>query len=617
MVQGTITSNHHSMDTSSRSQSFPQSVFVGFSRDQDTLYMATMVDDEVRTREISLKHQSVDEVIFSLLDEHQASFDEIIVGAGIAEADNPRVLGERIWLELDVVPYLQRGEGELPADRAHTIAQLISNDYLIVEGLDINKVQITDQYTVEPVFLTTFEAYKHEAVASDVERLMQEVQRFQGLRGKLLFINSTAQGGGVALMRHALLRFYDLLNIDVTWAVLKSDPEIFTITKKKFHNILQGVSLPDEILEDDEMKAYTSWIAQNAQIHEHAIKQASVIVIDDTQPSGLIPFIKQINPSAKIMFRSHIQIDTKLQRDPDSPQSRTWNFLWDTNGIKDADIFLSHPIEEFIPETVPEEHSVLMPATTDPLDGLNKHLTDKQMRYYLMMFNRYLESTQQKPLDLDRPFIVQIARFDPSKGIPDVLEAFHELRERCAKEGIEKLPQLIIAGHGSVDDPEGIPILEQTRFTLESDRFKEIADDIKTARLPHNDQILNALMQGSKFALQLSHKEGLEVKVSEALHKGKPIIIYRSGGMPLQVQDGLNAFIVETGQIHQVAEHMLSLLTDTELYTKMSANARTMVSQDFFTLRNALKWLWLANELLEKKSVTGNGRNINELIGLE
>ncbi len=607
-------------DTSSKDSLLPvpDSVFVGFAREEQTLHMVTIVNSQVQTREIEIADgQSVDDLIFAQLNEHQESFDQMIVGAGIAEADHPKQLGERIWLELDIVPYLKRGEGELPADRAQMIAEYISNDYLIVEGLDINKVSITDEYLVEPVFLTTFEAYKHESTPDDIERFHEEVKRFQSLNGRLLFINSTAQGGGVALMRHALLRLYDLFGLDVRWAILKSDPDIFTITKKKFHNILQGVSQPEDILTDEDMAQYSAWISENAKVHEHAIKEANVIVIDDTQPSGLIPHIKRINPTVPIMFRSHIQIDTEKLHTSGSPQERTWNFLWDTNGVKEADLFLSHPIDSFIPGTVPAEKSIQMPATTDPLDGLNKHLTEKQLRYYLTQFNRFLQTIEQSPLDLDRPYIVQIARFDPSKGIPDVLEAFHTLREMCAEENITPLPQLIIAGHGSVDDPEGIPIYEQTQFTIQSDRFQSIASDIKIARLPHNDQILNALMQGSRMALQLSHKEGLEVKVSEALHKGKPIIIYRSGGMPLQVQDGLNSFIVERGQTHQVAEHMRSLLTDSALYTKMSANARAMVGQDFFTLRNALKWLWLSNELLEKRSVTGGGKNINELIGLE
>jgi glycosyltransferase involved in cell wall biosynthesis len=175
-------------------------------------------------------------------------------------------------------------------------------------------------------------------------------------------------------------------------------------------------------------------------------------------------------------------------------------------------------------------------------------------------------------------------------------------------------PQLIVAGHGAVDDPEGIPILEETRMILEVDRYKEFADDVKLARFPHNDQILNALLRGSTVALQLSHKEGLEVKVSESLHKGKPIIIYGAGGMPLQVVDNMNAFVVEKGQTHQVAEHLYSLFTDKDLYTRMSEHAAGKLNQDFFTVRNAYKWLFMANELLEKGHLVGNGRNINEII---
>lgn len=604
------------MSQTSTHKTLPRSVFVGFSSENDRISITTIVEDDIRTREVDCTGKDKDLMLFSLLEEHQASFQEKIVGAGIAEANNPKQLGERIWLELDIVPYLHRGTGESLEERSQTIAKKIFEDYVIVDGLDINKIVITNNYKVEPSFLTTFEAYKYDSPESDIEMLLKEVQRFKSLRGNLLLINSTAQGGGVALMRHALIRLFDLLGVDASWCILKSDPEIFTITKKKFHNILQGVADSKLVLSQKDMAFYDAWIEENAQILEYPIKEANVIVIDDTQPSGLIPHIKKINPEAKILFRSHIQIDTSLLKDPASPQNVTWNFLWEKNRVKDADLFISHPIENFIPSSVPKERSILMPATTDPLDGLNKHLTDKQLRYYLMLFNMFLANDGQPPLDTTRPYIVQIARFDPSKGIPDVLESFRALREMYREQNIQNLPQLVIAGHGSVDDPEGQPILEQTKFTLNSDLYKSIASDIKVARLPHNDQILNALMQGCRFALQLSHKEGLEVKVSEALHMGKPIIIYRAGGMPLQVQDGMNGFIIESGQTHQVAEHMYSLLTDNQLYTKMSANARSMVGQDFFTVRNTLKWLWLANEMLEKGSVTGDGKNINDLIGL-
>ena len=42
-------------------------------------------------------------------------------------------------------------------------------------------------------------------------------------------------------------------------------------------------------------------------------------------------------------------------------------------------------------------------------------------------------------------------------------------------------------------------------------------------------------MANAKIVLQLSSREGFEVKVSEALHAGRPVVTTCSGGIALQV----------------------------------------------------------------------------------
>jgi glycosyltransferase involved in cell wall biosynthesis len=594
----------------------PVSVFIGIAIEGSTLHACIHDGTSTKAGNAEIDPSHKDNEIASYLKTYEMEHDVKIVAAGMGEANKPEELAEKLWLDYDIVPYIARGTGESAEERAEHMAVQIANDYKRVQELDVAIVKPEEGGKMVPSFLTTFEPYKKGVPQQDLDYLMQETKRFRSLGGRVVFVNSTPQGGGVALMRHALMRLYRLLGVHATWYVMKPKVEVFEITKKKFHNMLQGVAPKGLVLTDEDKDMYRSWIEMNKEQFEEPFRKANVVVIDDYQPSGLIPFLKEVNPDVKIMYRSHIHIDTSLLEDPDSSQNVTWNFIWEHNRVKETDIFLSHPIEAFIPRVVPKEKIVLMPATTDPVDGLNKPLTKKQIAYYHKIFNVILAREGQKPLDTRRPYIIQIARFDPSKGIPDVLEAYRALRDRLKQEGRDMIetPQLIVAGHGAVDDPEGIPILEETRMILEVDRYKEFADDVKLARFPHNDQILNALLRGSTVALQLSHKEGLEVKVSESLHKGKPIIIYGAGGMPLQVVDNMNAFIVEKGQTHQVADHLYSLFTDKELYKRMSEHAAGKLNQDFFTVRNAYKWLFMANELLEKGHLAGNGRNINEII---
>lgn len=155
--------------------------------------------------------------------------------------------------------------------------------------------------------------------------------------------------------------------------------------------------------------------------------------------------------------------------------------------------------------------------------------------------------------------------------------------------------------------------MEQTAELLLKD-YSDIMSDISVMRLGSTDQMLNALMSNAKIALQLSTREGFEVKVSEALHKGVPVIATRTGGIPLQVDEGKSGFLVDPGNSDQVAEYMAKLLSDNALYERMSKYAASHVSDEVGTVGNALSWLYLADTMTEgKETLKTNGRWINDL----
>lgn len=131
--------------------------------------------------------------------------------------------------------------------------------------------------------------------------------------------------------------------------------------------------------------------------------------------------------------------------------------------------------------------------------------------------------------------------------------------------------------------------------------------------IPPSDQILNTLLSRARIALQLSTREGFEVKVSEALHKGKPVIATRAGGIPLQVQDRKNGFLVDVGDTDAVAKHLYDLWTDNDLYTSMSKYALHSVSDEVSTVGNALVWLYLANEMSKGSLCRPHGRWLNDM----
>lgn len=210
-------------------------------------------------------------------------------------------------------------------------------------------------------------------------------------------------------------------------------------------------------------------------------------------------------------------------------------------------------------------------------------------------------------------YIVQIARFDPSKGIFDVLHSYEKFYDRLARERPDMTPpKLLLAGHGSVDDPDGAIIYDEVIYHI-AHEIPHLRNQICVMRLRPLDQVLNALMSKATIALQLSTREGFEVKVSEAIHKGKPVIATRAGGIPLQISNGQNGFLVDVGDSDAIARHLFDLWTDKALYHRMSKYALSHVCDDVSTVGNALNWLYLASKLSKGQSVQPNGRWINDL----
>jgi glycosyltransferase involved in cell wall biosynthesis len=216
------------------------------------------------------------------------------------------------------------------------------------------------------------------------------------------------------------------------------------------------------------------------------------------------------------------------------------------------------------------------------------------------------------PHVLDR-YIVQIARFDPAKGIFDVLDSYEKFYNRLSHTRPDlKPPKLLICGHGSVDDPDGAVIYDQVIDHIEH-KISYIRDFICVMRLRPSDQVLNALLSKATIALQLSIREGFEVKVSEASHKGKPIIATRAGGIPLQVENNKNGFLVDVGDTDAVAWHLYNLWTDEALYDRMAAYAISHVCDEVGTVGHSLGYLYMCSKLSKGEPVRPHGRWIDDM----
>ncbi|KAK4120614.1 glycosyltransferase family 4 protein [Parathielavia appendiculata] len=619
--------------------------------DDHTAVVALAIHDTVYLVDYSVKHIILDDAmkmgadliadyVISEVEKYEHENFSKFIGAGLPTTLKymSPTLCSRLWLELDIVPIVMRPDDEHKEksfwdvkrvdEQADSMARKCIMNFgpSLVPLLQVGWRGVVQTDAGFRAHLTTVQNHKDTCGSATWETMLTYAKKLRGNKTKIAFFSSTPQGGGVALMRHALVRFARLMGVDLTWYVPKPRPGVFRITKN-IHNILQGVSHPDQRISAEEKQAIIDWITDNANrywfseggpLRTPEEGGADVVIIDDPQMPGLIPLIKKTTPNRPVLYRSHIQIRSDLVAKAGTPQADIWDFLW--SNIQGCDMFISHPIPIFVPHTVPREKVVYLPATTDWLDGLNKPLNQWDSGYYGNLYNVACHTQRMTELNWPaRKYIIQVARFDPSKGIPTVIDSYAEFRRRCEKANIADVPQLVVCGNGSVDDPDASLIYDQTMSQLET-YYPDLIKDVSVMRLDPNDQLINTLLANAHVVLQLSTREGFEVKVSEALHAGRPVIVSATGGIPLQVKDKVNGFLVNPGDWKAVAGHLIDLFTDNELWKRMSHAARTGVSDEVGTVGNALAWFYLAAKWNEvgvekhgKGGLKGNEKWVNDM----
>ncbi|KAI3290441.1 CAZyme family GT4 [Penicillium roqueforti] len=611
---------------------------------RDTTYLLDFLQKQFSPDQASTEEAT--DFIISELKAYSMNHLEKIIGIAMPEhvANHCTRLCPRLWAELDIIPLVlsnatlidrvnigqvsetrdpgSNGWSEKTIDeQAESMARkgvrLFGPDNMpLLQVGFFGLVEVDTAYHVQMADLSDFQKTVSDRTWSAMQHYANELKE---RNTKVAFFSSTPQGGGVALMRHALLRFSHCLGTNIKWYVPKPRPGVFRVTKTN-HNILQGVADQDDRLTPENKKLLTEWIEENTRRYwtrpggpllSPAEGGADVVIVDDPQMPGIIPIAKRLAPNRPVIFRSHIQIRSDLVAISGSPQAEAWEYLWDS--IKQADCFISHPVSAFVPQNVPPEIVGYMPASTDWLDGLNKTMRDWDIAYYGRIFNTGCHNSDMPTIQWpEDSYIVQIARFDPSKGIVDVLVSYEKFYNKLVAEAPDMHPpKLVICGDRSVDDPDGGRIYDDIVDYLDK-RVPDIRHLICAMRVRPCDRILNAILSKATIALQLSTSEGFEVKVSEAIHKGKPVIATRAGGIPLQVTHGKNGFLVDVGDTDAVAQRLFELWTNHDLYTRMSEYGMQNVSDEVSTVGNALAWLYLSSKL-PYGPVLPNGRWIEDM----
>ena len=171
-------------------------------------------------------------------------------------------------------------------------------------------------------------------------------------------------------------------------------------------------------------------------------------------------------------------------------------------------------------------HVNIVPPAIDPLAPKNMALSPEDAAYVCDQFG----------IDVDRPLICQVSRFDPWKDPLGVIDAY-----RIVKEEIPEV-QLALVGSMASDDPEGWDFFNATIAHADGDPDIHILNNFNNV----GSIEVNAFQSHSDVLIQKSTREGFGLTVSEAIWKARPFIGGNVGGIPLQVEDGVTGYLVDS-----------------------------------------------------------------------
>jgi trehalose synthase len=387
-----------------------------------------------------------------------------------------------------------------------------------------------------------------------------EIAELRTLAGRLegrtiQMVNSTSVGGGVAEMLNRIVPLVEELNLAIRWDVITGGDDFFAVTKA-FHNALQGGSFD---LSDESFQTFLAYSEQN---RARLRFDADFTVIHDPQPLALID--SRPRGANAWIWRCHIDLA--------KPVRRVWDFLAPYIERFDGAIFSSPAFARQL--RIPQ---YLFYPSIDPLSEKNRELEPEVIEGILAEFQ----------IDAHRPILTQVSRFDRWKDPVGVVRAYQIVKRYfdC---------QLVLAGGGAADDPEGEAVLSEVREAAGKD------PDIHILNLPPWSALeINALQRASTIILQKSLREGFGLTVTEGLWKKKPVVASAVGGIPVQIihkQTGMLCHSPE-GAAYQIRY----LLSNPAIVQKLGEQGHEHVREHFLITRNVRRYLTLFLHFLHRE----------------
>jgi trehalose synthase len=373
---------------------------------------------------------------------------------------------------------------------------------------------------------------------------------------RVVHVNATAFGGGVAEILSTLVPLMQDVGLEAEWQVIEGTDEFFNVTKA-CHNGLQGMDIPFT----EEMQGI--WQRYNRMNADKFEGRYDFVVVHDPQPAGMLNYHGR-GAGKHWAWRCHI--------DTSHPNPAYWDFFAPYINAYEAGIFT---MEQYVGPGVEFEHLAIITPTIDPLSPKNAPMAERAAREIVARFG----------IDVDRPLVTQVSRFDPWKDPLGVIDAY-----RIVKAQVPEV-QLALVGSMASDDPEGWYYMDKT--------IRHAGEDFDIHIL-HNFHGVGALEVGafqtaSDVVVQKSTREGFGLVVTEGLWKGKPVVGGNAGGIPLQVIDGETGFLVDSAE--ECGAKVLYLLQHPQEAEAMGAAAREHVRRNFLTTRHLADYLRLFADL--------------------
>jgi trehalose synthase len=402
-----------------------------------------------------------------------------------------------------------------------------------------------------PVPPKRLDDYVDAAGQEAIDRLREIARPLAGSR--ILMLNSTAFGGGVAELLFTQVALLEDLGIETTWAVLEGSDEYFGVTKA-VHNALQGAPI--------------AWTPKMEAVYRERIKANAaeltetfdVVFVHDPQPAALIEVLEdEGRKQGRWLWRCHIDLST--------PYAPVWAFFEPFVNRYDAAIFT---MEAFLQPGVTTPVA-FVPPSIDPISAKNAPINDETVHEVLAVYG----------IDPQRPMITQVSRFDPWKDPLGVIDAFRLARE------IHPDLQLVMVGSMASDDPEGMEFLDRTEAHRDGDPDIHLLTNLHQV----GNLEVNAFQSASAVVVQKSTREGFGLVVSEGMWKGKPVVGGAVGGITLQIEDGVSGYLVDS--VEYCAARVSELIGDPDLRDRMGRAGRERVRERFLCLREIEEYLRL------------------------